>query len=85
MIPIPEAGQLRAVDGVAAVAAVPGVEGVVISVALHHAVPPARRRVLSRFYFCSRETPAAVEVALREAHGKLRFTIVPEIDLSFAP
>ena len=40
MIPIPEAGQLRAVDGVAAVAAVPGVEGVVISVALHHAVHP---------------------------------------------
>jgi biotin carboxylase len=82
MIPIPEAGQLRGVDGVAEVQAVPGIEGVEISVALHHTVTPLPEgESYLGFIFARGETPAAVEASLREAHGKLRFTIVPEIEL----
>ncbi len=85
MIPIPEAGQLRAVAGVAEAQAVPGVEGVEISVALHHVVTPLPEgESYLGFIFARGETPAAVEASLREAHAQLRFTIVPEIDLSFA-
>ena len=83
MIPILEAGQLRAVTGVAEAEAVPGIEGVEISVALHHTVTPLPEgESYLGFIFARKETPAAVEASLREAHGKLRFTIVPEIDLS---
>lgn len=83
MIPIPEAGQLRGVEGVAEAQAVPGIEGVEISVALHHTVTPLPEgESYLGFIFARGETPAAVEASLREAHGKLHFTIVPEIDLS---
>ncbi len=83
MIPIPEAGQLREVGGVPEAEAVPGIEGVEISVALHHTVTPLPEgESYLGFIFAGGETPAAVEASLREAHGKLRFTIVPEIELS---
>jgi biotin carboxylase len=82
MIPIPEAGQLRAVEGVAEAAVVAGIEGVEMSVALHHMVTPLPEgEAYLGFIFARGETPGAVEAALREAHGKLRFTIVPEIGL----
>jgi len=83
MIPIPEAGQLRGIAGVPEAQAVPGIEGLEISVALHHTVTPLPEgESYLGFIFARGETPAAVEAALRAAHGKLRFTIVPEIDLS---
>ncbi len=82
MIPIPEAGQLRAVAGVPEAEAVPGIEGVEISVALHHTVTPLPEgESYLGFIFARGETPAEVEASLRAAHGKLRFTIVPEIEL----
>ena len=62
--------------------AVPGIEGVEISVALHHTVTPLPEgESYLGFIFAGGETPAAVEAALRAAHAKLRFTIVPEIGL----
>jgi biotin carboxylase len=82
MIPIPEAGQLRAVEGVAVAEAVPGIEGVEISVALHHTVTPLPEgESYLGFIFARGATPAAVEASLRAAHACLRFTIVPEIEL----
>jgi biotin carboxylase len=82
MIPIPEAGQLRGIDGVAAAEAVPGIEGVEISVPLHHTVTPLPEGdSYLGFIFARGETPGAVEEALRAAHAHLRFTIVPEISL----
>ena len=82
MIPIPEAGQLRGVAGIPEAQAVAGIEGVEISVALHHTVTPLPEgESYLGFIFARGETPAAVEESLREAHGKLRFTIVPEIEL----
>ena len=76
MIPIPAAGLLRAVSGVAEAEAVPGIDGVSITVA------PGRRLVplpeggeYLGFLFARAETPAKVEAALRTAHAALRFDI----------
>ena len=46
-----------------------------------HRHAAARGRVLPGLYLPRGATPAAVEESLRAAHGKLRFTIVPEIEL----
>ncbi len=84
MIPIPEAGQLRSVEGVEVAAAVPGIEGVEISVALHHTVTPLPEgESYLGFIFARGENAAEVEAALRLAHSKLQFTIVPELALTF--
>jgi hypothetical protein len=76
MIPIPAAGVLRSVSGVAEAEAVPGIDGVSIT------VTPGRRLVplpeggeYLGFLFARGETPAAVEAALRAAHATLRFDI----------
>ncbi len=76
MIPIPYAGLLRSVSGVAEAEAVPGIDGVSIT------VTPGRRLVplpeggeYLGFLFARGETPAAVEVALRAAHAALRFDV----------
>jgi biotin carboxylase len=83
MIPIPEGGQLRGIDGVEAAKAVAGIEGVEIGVALHHTVTPLPEgESYLGFIFARGHSPEEVETALRRAHGHLRFTIVPEIDLS---
>ena len=76
MIPIPEAGLLRAVEGVEEAAAVPLVTGVEITARLHYPLKPLPEGdSYLGFIFARGETPAEVEAALRVAHGKLRFTI----------
>ena len=78
MIPIPEAGQLREVDRLPEARRCRGSRGSEISVALHHTVTPLPEgESYLGFIFARGETPAAVEESLREAHAKLRFTIVP--------
>ena len=76
MLPIPRAGTLHGVTGLAAAKAVSGVEDVVISVREgEKLVPlPEGHRYLG-FAFARGEDPAQVERALREAHGKLVFEI----------
>ena len=76
MIPIPRAGVLRSVAGQADAAAVPGIDGVTISVACGDRVEPAPRasRYLG-FIFAHADTPEAVEAALRAAHRRLRVEI----------
>jgi hypothetical protein len=65
----------------AAAAAARGIEGVEISVPLHHTVTPLPEGESYLGFILARgETPAAVEASLRAAHACLRFTIVPEID-----
>jgi len=82
MIPIPEAGNLQGVEGVAAAQATPGVESVEISVPLHHTVTPLPEGdSYLGFIFARGDTPAVVEAALRQAHAHLRFHIVPEFAL----
>jgi biotin carboxylase len=83
MIPIPAAGHLRAVDGVEAASAVPGIETVEITARMNHPlVPLPEGDSYLGFIFARGETPDAVEAALRDAHGRLRFEIVPELHLA---
>jgi biotin carboxylase len=83
MIPIPSAGHLRAVDGVEAASAVPGIEKVEITARMNHPlVPLPEGDSYLGFIFARGETPDAVEAALRDAHGRLRFEIVPEMRLA---
>jgi hypothetical protein len=78
MIPVPWAGVLREVRGVAAAQAVPLVEEVVIT--MHHGqmlVPwPEGSRYLG-FIFARGDTSEAVEAALRAAHARLEFLTEP--------
>ncbi len=78
MIPIPEAGILRQVQGLAEARAVPGIDDVTISIPVGHPVvpPPEGYRYLG-FIFARADDPAAAEAALREAHRRLRFEIEP--------
>ena len=78
MIPIPAAGTLAHVAGLEAARAVAGIDDVTISIPLGGAVVPVPegQRYLG-FIFARADTPEAVEAALREAHGKLAFTIEP--------
>lgn len=82
MIPIPAAGILAAVEGVEEARAVPGVEGVEISIPLHHSLTPLPEgESYLGFIFSRGGTPAQAEAALREAHACLRFTVTPEFAL----
>ena len=76
MIPIPGAGVLRRVDGLAAARATPGIRDALISLPLGDTLIPLPdgNRYLG-FIFAGGETPLAVEAALRAAHGKLDFLI----------
>jgi biotin carboxylase len=76
MLPIPRAGVLHAVGGVEQARAVPGIVDVTISIPLGQTVVPLPEgnRYLG-FVFARCQTAAAVEAALRDAHGRLEFAI----------
>lgn len=83
MIPIPGAGMLRSVSGVDEARAVPGVEDVEITAPLHNPIVPLPEGdSYLGFIFARGERPASVERALREAHARLHFEIVPNISLA---
>jgi len=82
MIPIPAAGLLRRVEGVAEAEAVPGVDDVTITARLNYRIVPLPEGdSYLGFIFARGETPGAVEAALRQAFGRLRFHIDEEIRL----
>ncbi len=82
MIPIPGTGLLKRVDGLAEAAAVPGVEEIDITAQLNYPIVPLPEGdSYLGFIFARGATPEAVEAALREAHGRLRFRIQPAIPL----
>jgi biotin carboxylase len=82
MIPIPQAGVLRAVRGLEQARAVPEVERVEISAPLHYPlVPLPEGDSYLGFIFARATGPAQVEAALREAHGRLRFEVLPNIPM----
>lgn len=76
MIPISQAGVLRAVRGLDEARAVPGITGVTISVPLGDRVVPLPEgdRYLG-FIFARGASPDEVEAALRTAHHRLQFDI----------
>ncbi|MFN8471534.1 MAG: ATP-grasp domain-containing protein [Anaerolineae bacterium] len=82
MIPIPAAGILKNVEGVEDALSVPGIEEVDITLPLQHPVVPLPEGAsYLGFIFARGETPDEVETALREAHRRLHFTIVPNLRL----
>ena len=82
MIPIPEAGMLRAVEGQDAAAKTPLIESVEITAPLNAPLTPLPEgESYLGFIFASGETPESVEASLREAHGKLRLKIDPLLPL----
>jgi biotin carboxylase len=83
MIPIPEAGLLRAVHGCDEARAVPLIEEVTITAKLNYPlVPLPEGDSYLGFIFARGETPAAVEAALLQAHASLQFKIDPLIPLA---
>jgi biotin carboxylase len=77
MIPIPRAGQLRAVHGREAAERVPGVVEVAITIPVgQDVVPLPEGWQYLGFIFARAADPAEAESALRQAHARLRFDIV---------
>lgn len=76
MLPIPRLGTLRAVRGQEAVRAVPGIEGLTITIPVGGPVVPLPEgdRYLG-FMFARADEPAGVEAALREAQRRLEVVI----------
>ncbi|HET7296572.1 MAG TPA: ATP-grasp domain-containing protein [Gemmatimonadales bacterium] len=78
MIPVPQAGVLREVRGVAAARAVPLVEDVAITAHPGQTlVPWPEGSRYPGFIFARGETPEAVTAALRAAHHRLDFVVDP--------
>jgi formate-dependent phosphoribosylglycinamide formyltransferase (GAR transformylase) len=79
MIPIPRAGRLAEVGGLAAAQGLAGIEEITITIPLGQTVVPLPEgnRYLG-FIFARAESPEAVEAALREAHRRLEFVIEGE-------
>ncbi|MGE0043329.1 MAG: acetyl-CoA carboxylase biotin carboxylase subunit family protein [Vicinamibacterales bacterium] len=80
MIPIPRGGVFKGVAGVAAAAAVPGVEEVTITAKPDQVlVPLPEGASYLGFIFARGPEPAGVDAALRAAHAALAFDIAPAI------
>ncbi len=82
MIPIPEAGIFRRVQGVAEATAVSGIEDVQITAKRDQSlVPLPEGDAYLGFIFARGRSASEVEAALRQAHSRLQFEIDPEIAL----
>lgn len=78
MIPIPEAGVLRRVEGVMAASRVEGIVDVEISVREGaELVPPPDGDAYLGFIFARADTPEQAEAALRAAHRELNIVVGP--------
>jgi biotin carboxylase len=82
MIPIPGAGMLKAVHGVAEAEKVPLITGIEITAKLNHTlVPLPEGASYLGFIFARGKSPAEVETAIRQAHAMLTFDIRREIPM----
>jgi biotin carboxylase len=78
MLPVPRAGVLRAIDGITAAEAVPGIREVTITARVGEDVLPLPEgNKYLGFVFAAGDQPEAVVAALHQAHDALRFTIAP--------
>lgn len=80
MIPVPSSGILGRIGGEAAARAVPGITDLEITARLHDYVVawPEGSSYLG-FLFARGNSPEQVESAIRLAHAKLRFQLVPRL------
>jgi biotin carboxylase len=82
MIPIPAAGVLRAVTGVAEAEATAGIDEVRITARPGHVlVPLPEGASYLGFIFARGASPHAVEASLRTAHRALHFDVTPELPM----
>jgi biotin carboxylase len=82
MIPVPRAGIFRSVDGVEEARLTPGVDDVVITAKPgERLVPLPEGSSYTGFIFASGESAGAVEQSLRAAHSRLRFHVLPGLDV----
>jgi hypothetical protein len=80
MIPIPQRGIYRGVEGVDAARAVPGIDEIQITMKPDAVlVPLPEGKSYLGFIFARAAQPAAVERALRDAHAQLRFLIERDV------
>ena len=78
MIPIPAAGILRRIEGIAQARAVPWIDDILIGIREgYQLVPLPEGSSYLGFIFAHAPTPAAAEAALREAHAKLKVVVAP--------
>jgi biotin carboxylase len=83
MIPIPHGGLYQGVDGLEEARAVAGIEGIRITAKEEHPIEPLPEGAsYLGFIFARARTSAAAEVALREAHRRLRFRISPRLPVA---
>ncbi len=82
MIPIPEAGILKGIEGIEEAKQVPLIDGIDITVQLNYPlVPLPEGDSYLGFIFASGQKPDEVEAALRQAHQKLHFQVEPMLPL----
>jgi hypothetical protein len=82
MMPIPEPGIYRGVEGADAARAVPGVDEVRITAKPDQKlVPLPEGASYLGFIFAHGDNPAAAEQSVRDAHARLRFVIDPELPM----
>ena len=80
MIPIPARGIFRGVSGVAGAREVPGIEDVRVTAKLDQLLLPLPEGAsYLGFIFARAGRPLDVDRALRQAHARLAFAIVPEV------
>ena len=76
MIPIPRRGRLRAVEGLPAARAQPGIEDATITIPMgQEVIPLPDGDKYLGFIFARGQAPDTVEAALRAAHGRLDIVI----------
>ncbi|HKT46504.1 MAG TPA: ATP-grasp domain-containing protein [Candidatus Acidoferrales bacterium] len=80
MIPVPRSGTLEKIEGEEAALSTPGITELNITARLHDYIRawPEGSSYLG-FLFAKAATPAEAEAALREAHSKLKFTLMPRL------
>ena len=82
MIPIPEGGILKGITGLAEAEAVPLIDRIEITAKINYPlVPLPEGESYLGFIFASGDEPDQVEAALREAHSKLQFELMPMVTL----
>jgi biotin carboxylase len=82
MIPIPAAGLLKGVRGVAEARQIPLITGIEITAKLNNSlVPLPEGASYLGFIFARGDIPAVVEAAIRQAHQLLHFEIRPELPI----
>jgi ATP-grasp domain/L-amino acid ligase C-terminal domain 2 len=80
MIPVPKSGTFEKIEGEEEARNVPGIAGLEITARLHDYVSawPEGSSYLG-FLFARGDEPGEVELAIRNAHSKLRFILVPRL------